>query len=331
MKRTFLLLCVLLAALQLTTACLGSDDDDTTTYYDDVAVVSFSLDAMNIYTHTTSSKGLDSVYRTTIKAGAYAMTIDQLNHEIYNRDSLPYGTDVKHVVCSLATRNNAVPYFKSLYSDTLWVYNVKDSMDFSQERLLRVFSTDGNHQRDYKIRLNVKQSSAQGPEWMVASASQSPFSQEQQTVEWGEKEEEEAAHWPVLDNYGMVTCPYKYQLNTTYTLLLGNDADGHIVVWHRTTTEGSAPGQWVFMTSSDTRGKTMPEGDTYSLAFFNDLMLAFSSKGKIYQSEDWGLTWKESSYALPSGVSGQVKVMNDSNGALWLLCVETGSLWTAEK
>jgi hypothetical protein len=30
-------------------------------------------------------------------------------------------------------------------------------------------------------------------------------------------------------------------------------------------------------------------------------------------------------------VSGQVKVMNDSNGALWLLCVETGSLWTAEK
>jgi hypothetical protein len=330
MKRTFQLLCVLFSVMLLTTACLGSDDDSTT-YYDDVAVSSFSLGTLNRYLHTTSSTGADSIYLTTLKGTEFTMTIDQLNHEIYNRDSLPYGTDVKHVVCSLSTRNNAVPYFKSMVSDTLWLYSTTDSMDFSQERLMRVFSSDGMHQRDYKVRLNVKQSSTTGLIWTeTENDALSPFAMSPQPVEWGEKEEENAAHWPVLENYGLVSCQYKYVLNTTYTLLIGNDADGHVAVWHRTTAEGSEPDRWVFMTSSDTDEKILPEGVTYSLAYYNSLMLAFSSQGKVYQSSDWGLTWKESSYNQPDGVSGRVEVATDADGTLWLLCVETGKVWKAE-
>ena len=328
MKRTFQLLCVLFSAMLLMTACLGSDDDSTT-YYDDVAVTSFSLGTLNRYLHTTSSKGVDSIYMTTLTGTSYVMTIDQLNHEIYNRDSLPYGTDVKHVVCSLTTRNNAVPYFKSLVSDTLWLYHATDSMDFSQEREMTVVSSSGLFVRNYKVRLNVKQSSATGLSWTETDLSASPFSQDPQTVVWGEKEEENAAHWPVLENYGLASCPYKYALNTTYTLLLGNDADGHVVVWHRTTADGSEPDRWVFMTSSDTEAMVLPEGVTYSLAYYNGLMVAFGSDGKVYQSRDWGLTWNASSYNQPDGVSGRVEVMTSADGTLWLRSVETGQVWAA--
>ena len=83
------------------------------------------------------------------------------------------------------------------------------------------------------------------------------------------------------------------------------------------------------MTSSDTEEKILPEGVTYSLAYFNSLMLAFSSDGKIYQSSDWGLTWEESSYTQPDGVNGRVEVMVDADGTLWLQCVDTGRVWKA--
>jgi len=155
MKRMFRMLGVLLSATALLTSCLGGDEE--TTVYSDTAITDVTLGTLNRYTHGTSAKtGNDTVVKSTLTGSSYKMTIDQIAHTIYNRDSLPVGTDVAHVVVStLSTKNSGVALIKSLTSDSLNYVSTKDSLDFSQPRILRVYSSDGTAYRDYTMTLNV--------------------------------------------------------------------------------------------------------------------------------------------------------------------------------
>ncbi len=331
MKRTFQLLCVLFSAMLLMTACLSSDDSSGT-YYDDVSVSSFTLGTLNRYLHTTSSKGGDSIYKSTFNGSNYPLTIDHLNREIYNRDSLPYGTDLKHVVCSLTTRNKGIPYFKSAQSDTLWLYSSSDSLDFSVERQLHIISSDGLHERQYKVRLTAKQLDGTKVIWTETDPLLSPFPLENQAVDWGEKEETNASRWPVAETCTMASWDYQFAQNTTYTLLIGSDADGHVVAWHRTTAADGQNGRWVFITGSDMVEYLLPEGVVYSLVYYDGLAIAFGSNGLAYRSRDLGLSWREATaYQLPDGVSGRVEAAVDASGTLWLHSVATGQVWKAER
>lgn len=157
MRIRFTSLIVLLSAVCLLSSCLKDDDDDTDyTYYGDTGLSAFSLGTMKRYLHTKTAAGKDSVYKLTYVGSAYKFTIDQLGHRIYNTDSLPYGTDVKHVIASVTAVNNGIIYLKSATSDSLAFYSNTDSIDFSTPRTLRVVSQDGQRYVDYTVKLNVR-------------------------------------------------------------------------------------------------------------------------------------------------------------------------------
>jgi hypothetical protein len=53
------------------------------------------------------------------------------NKQIFNLDSLPYGTDPTKVVFTASTKNSGVVFVKSLTSDSVSYYS-SDSIDFTK-------------------------------------------------------------------------------------------------------------------------------------------------------------------------------------------------------
>ncbi|MGN0281217.1 MAG: DUF6242 domain-containing protein [Prevotella sp.] len=164
MRRQFYSLCMLLMAAISMASCLNSEDD--TVYYDDAAITSFSLTGAKMTMHTTASTGDDSTYVDfTTDVASYNFVIDQLNSRIYNVDSLPAGTDPTKVICSYSTKNNSYAAIKSMTSDSLTYFSTSDSIDFSQPRVVSVFSTSGLNKKDYTITLNIHKETADSFQW----------------------------------------------------------------------------------------------------------------------------------------------------------------------
>jgi hypothetical protein len=143
-------------------------DDNKVTLYSDTAITYFSLGTLNQYLHTKSSQGLDSIYKRTFDGSDYIFSIDQANHRIFNVDSLPYGTDVKHVITYISTMNNATPFLKSLEEEgTLIFYSSSDSIDYSTPREFEVYASDGVTYDTYKVELNVHKEKGDQFIWMI--------------------------------------------------------------------------------------------------------------------------------------------------------------------
>lgn len=155
MKRIFLSLAVLLSAVFVFTSCLNSDDNAT--YYGDTAITSFSMsNSLTYYEHTISSVGTDSISdTTTVTSSNYKFNIDQSKGEIYNQDSLPYGTKVDRILISASSYNSGTITVKNVDSDTLLYYSSSDSLDFTEPRIFRVYSQDGTSFRNYTVKVNV--------------------------------------------------------------------------------------------------------------------------------------------------------------------------------
>lgn len=157
-----------LAASLALSSCLSDDESTTTTLYGDAAVTSFTLGTLNRYKYVMrNSTGLqDSLVTTSINGAKYPMSIDQLKHEIYNLDSLPYGTDTTAVTCTIATKNSGGVALIAPDSTVNW-HNSSDHINFGTARTFRIFSTDGTNLRDYKVWLNVKKDSAETFGWRM--------------------------------------------------------------------------------------------------------------------------------------------------------------------
>jgi len=146
-------------------SCLDSDSYDYT-YTDDAAITAFSLGTLNCYTKTVSSKtGNDTIVKSTVTGSKYKFYIDQEKGLIYNPDSLPYGTDGAHVICSVTAYNSGAVAIKSLTSDSLTSYSSSDSVDFSQPREFHAYSLSASAVRKYEVRVNIHQQKATGFEW----------------------------------------------------------------------------------------------------------------------------------------------------------------------
>lgn len=344
MKRIFQVLCGLLMTGMLLTSCLNSDDS-TTTYYDDMAIMSFSLGTINRYSHTTTAAGKDSVYKTTYAGSVYKMNIDQLNHKIYNTDSLPIGTDAKHVLCTVTTRNNAVVYVKSLTSDTLTYFRSgQDSVDFTQPRLFRVIASDGSGSRDYLVTLNLRTQNAGRLLWtQMPNETKLPESW-MNGWEFSLSDDHDAIassndHWATVINETLDTDPsllpsanysfacWEISKGLSYALLVG-DSDGQekaAVVW-RKIIDPDKPTQWVYMPIDDTNRFYLPKGSRYWLLPFTDgSVFAISEAGTIYKSRDYGITWNtDSSQKLP--VTTVAEAASAAGGILWLRGID-GTVW----
>lgn len=154
----------------LFTSCLNDDEESLSS---DAAIYKFYL------IDNDSIEGLSD----------YRFTIDQVNNRIFNQDSLPYHSDVTHLVPS-------VTFFATpkgwLFNDSL-TWNGKDSLDFSSPLTLTIFSSDGSSSKKYTITVNVHQVDPEAMVWTKSVPSYSPaigisgagaYTQNSQTINW---------------------------------------------------------------------------------------------------------------------------------------------------
>lgn len=158
---------ILLAMVAILFAsCLKNDDEETTgIYYNDTAITSFSLGTLKVRLHTISSKGEDSVYVGSASGASYPFYIDQATAQIYNVDSLPYGTDASHVLATITAKNSGIIAIKGIDSDNLSYYSNNDSIDFTSPRVVRVYAQNGSAYRDYTVKVNVRKTNAGDFSW----------------------------------------------------------------------------------------------------------------------------------------------------------------------
>ena len=156
------------------TSCLGSDDDSDTEVYQDTAISAFTLGSMTRTLHTTSSTGEDSTYTVTVTGSNYKMTIDQQQGLIYNTDSLPFGTNVSRVLCTITTRNSgsAVLNLRTHdgLKDSLVYYSSTDSLDLTKPLEVRIYNQAGSAFRTYTVKVGVRQQGEEGMQWSAVDA-----------------------------------------------------------------------------------------------------------------------------------------------------------------
>lgn len=131
--------CVLLLS-----SCLSSDENTITELAPNCQITSFSL-------ATDSVEALKNV----------KFTIDQLGGRIFNSDSLPYGTEIEKVVCTLKYMNSyaiaGVQVQEEAISDTLTWWNGSDSLDFSKPVKFKVYAYDAVTTKEYYAQVNIHQ------------------------------------------------------------------------------------------------------------------------------------------------------------------------------
>lgn len=133
-------------------SCLGSTDNET----------EYSLDA------TVRAFAIDSVYNVAEKDSMYVtFDIDQLNHVIFNQDSLPYGSESQ--LDSIRIKTMTVSgYITSGLLDTVFtapkLVDLTTSINSDNGLKFVVHSPDGSVSNQYLLKVNVHR---QDPDSMV--------------------------------------------------------------------------------------------------------------------------------------------------------------------
>jgi len=142
------------------------NDDSTTTSLDtsaDAQIYSFKLAAK-------PDNAKDSVNYPILKNTLFS--IDQLNRNVFNRDSLPYQTRLKKFAVTLSYSSSATPYkVELIYPDSVADWNGSDSVDFSTEGYPRfkVTAANGTTVREYSIDLRIRKVDPDFLVWNKAS------------------------------------------------------------------------------------------------------------------------------------------------------------------
>ena len=151
---------ILAMTIVLMASCLKSDED-TVTLYNDAVITGFTLGTMNKYVDSTKTTYTGSTYEFNINQNVATNTFKDvtcIGRSIYNNDSLPLGTDLKHVLCTITTLNNGITIIENIDEPNVYsYYSSTDSIDFTKPRKFRVFSSDGSVYNDYYVSVNVHQ------------------------------------------------------------------------------------------------------------------------------------------------------------------------------
>ena len=143
----------------LLSSCLKSDEVEAYDVTTNCQISSFSLSSDSV-------PGLSSVN----------FTIDQLSGEIYNLDSMPYGTEIEKVLCTLSYASSVAVSGtevspEALKDSTYW-WSSSDSIDFSKSVKFVVHAYDGITTKVYRAWVNIHQVI---PDSMVWGKSQDPM------------------------------------------------------------------------------------------------------------------------------------------------------------
>jgi len=257
MKNNIVVWLIIGCVVMLIPSCLGGGDETDVTAYKDAQIASLTL------SH-------DSV--TVLSSVKF--TIDQVNGLIYNRDSLPYGTQISTVICAL-TYNSGVRLTlvaQEASGDSIW-WNGTDSLDFSQPVRFVTTAYDGLTTKSYVAHVNIHQIV---PDSMVWERQASPM------LGWKADE-----------------------LKVIHALYEG--ADGYLLYAKSTTANrlyfSPDAGQWTELSLSG-----LPLSTTLSQITAFEGALYAAADGAVYRSDD-GLLWTavESAPAVQA-IMGVVRV-----------------------
>ena len=159
MKRIAIsLVCPLIGVLMMT-SCLGNGEESVAS--SDVALLSFSIKDLKTVHTIQKENGEYSTYTTVLSGSAVPFTIDQVQHLVYNKDSLAYKTDITGVLVNV-TADGGVVYRKPDGE----FGSVEDSIDFTNPVEFRVTSYDGQFVRYYTASINVHQVDPKETSWV---------------------------------------------------------------------------------------------------------------------------------------------------------------------
>ena len=151
-------------------ACINDDDVETTTARDCI-ITNLTLGTLNRYLLTKNAAGEDSTYRVTVTGTLYPMSIDHFKRpgyncdgRIWNRDSLPYGTDITKVTFSAINATGGY-MIRSLTTGQDTAFVATDSTDFSLPRMVTVYASDGVSQRSYEVCVLVHKQEGDSMNW----------------------------------------------------------------------------------------------------------------------------------------------------------------------
>lgn len=274
-KRHPLYLLAALLAVCFIVAC-NDDVSDVGTIegdYNNCSISSFSLSEDD-----DILRALDSVY----------FSIDLINAEIYNADSLPKGTDVSRLIVnvSASSASSIELTFKSRFTSNDTTVNIttdpNDSINFATGPVrMTVTSYNGLSKRDYNVSVNVHKTDADTLYWDRLQQVSFPVNAtEQKTVMYA---------------------------GITYTLLAGTDGS-----YYMCTTENPETYSWM------TKASSLPGNAVISsFASTDDAMYIADTQGHVYTSTD-GLAWAATTAVMDCVYGGYKNILlgarRDSDG-----------------
>lgn len=156
MKKNRLHLWIGGCAVLLLSSCLGGNEAVDEEALSNCQIISFSL----------TNDSIPAL--STLK-----FTIDQVNGQIYNKDSMPYGTIIdRKAVCTIGYDRSLSPSAVEIYQEatkdsTYW--NGTDSLDFSNFVRFRVYSYNGKFYKTYIAKVNIHQQQPDSMTWTLHS------------------------------------------------------------------------------------------------------------------------------------------------------------------
>ena len=241
-------------------------------------------------------------------------TIDQLSGRIFNNDSLPYGTKIEKVYCTLTTASsydvNSVEVTPYAYSDsTYYLQSLSDSIDFSAPVKFVMHAYDGITTKTYIAQVNIHQIDPDSMIWIEAANPIVPVAiREQKTM----KMEQEGA-----TSYLMYVQPATGEGYQLYQAVESNPSH-----WEQLSLSG-LPAEGVCLSQ---------------MTYYNKVLYVATESGALYRSVD-GLTWSEVEGApvirillgeIPAGLrqTAVLAAVAEREGAFVYCAMDEASQWT---
>lgn len=293
MRKFLTPLCVLLTSAFALVSCLGDNEMEVTGLHDDCAITSFSIQTAQLYIHTTSSKGEDSVYVINGNSMAdYKFSIDHAAGLIYNADSLPMNVNAARLICSYSTKNSGTVYIQNMENDTIRFFSMADSTDFSKERVLHVYSSDFTAMRKYTVKVNVHKQDGDAFTWKHhADHGDIAALKAVKTYVLGDKQ-------IVLGSDGTATRMYTAALSEAQTwtsadVALGQEAWSNAVVKNDTLFVLDGTTLRISTDAATFAEQAQTDGISRLLGGCSSELYALSAAGSILVSADGGKTWRD--------------------------------------
>ena len=279
-------------------SCLNSDDQE----YEipkDCQITSFSL-------KSDSVKGLEAV----------KFVIDQVNGRIFNPDSMPFGTEIEKVVCTISRASGlaSIEVTQEALPDSTFFWNTEDSLDFSKPVKFVTAAYDGITKKTYIAQVNIHQVVPDSMSWELYASNVLGFPvKEQKVVTWGDQENE---------YYYM----YAQAADASKGYSLHTSSVSNAISWTETTLSGLPAGE--------VRLSQMTE--------YEDALFVPTTKGALYRSvngQDWTLVDQSNNVkallgaiaAVDNNVLQQPSFLSaivDNNGTLDFAYLNEEMKWT---